>query len=93
MCKRGIRQGGIREQGSSGSVPPDARAFLQCQLPQATEPTPCTLLGLLNGVRWLAGGWIAQVTLILGAQGEQVVEPRDRTRCRLSVLEQILGSG
>lgn len=74
------------DQGSSGS-------FLSLPYTASHIMHIFTVLELLNGVRWLAGGWVAQVTWLLEAQSEQVEEPRVLTRCRLLLLDQILGLG
>jgi hypothetical protein len=53
------------DQGSSGSVTPALRpSFLRTA---SHKMHIFTLLELLNGVRWLAGGLIAQVTWVLEA--------------------------
>lgn len=93
-CARGVAgRAEAMDQGRTGSVPPDTLHTSPIPAASSHRTPTFNLLELVNGVRWLAGGWIAQVTLILAAYGEQVIEPRERTRCRLTVLEQILGSG
>lgn len=53
------------DQGSSGSVTPGLRlSFLRTA---SHKMDVFALLGLLNGVRWLAGGFIAQVSWVLEA--------------------------